>query len=80
MSQGGATPSPFTLNAPKPIKGNHEPVLNYGGDQMNKLGIKIEQDLRAPKETLGPSTPLIAACYTHFGLIRLSVKKAGGNK
>ncbi len=80
MIQGGAATPLFILNAPNPIKGNHEPVQNYGGDQMKKLGIRIEQDLRAPKEVLGPSTPLIAACYTRFGLIRLSVKKAESGK
>lgn len=62
------------FQAPRPASGTHALTTNYGGLKMKKLGIRIEQDIRPNKDSLEPAAPLIAACYTRFGLIRLSVK------
>ncbi|MBI9075337.1 MAG: hypothetical protein JEZ02_08000 [Desulfatibacillum sp.] len=40
----------------------------------NKLGIRMEQDIRREDDSLVPEYPLLASCYSRFGLIRLSGK------
>ncbi len=42
---------------------------------MHKLGIRMEQHVIQEKDELTPDYPLLAACYSRFGLIRLAKKE-----
>lgn len=51
------------------------PCADAQSPAAGRLGIRLEQDIRREDDSLAPGYPLLAACYSRFGLIRLSGKR-----
>ncbi len=47
---------------------------------MKKLQLRLEQNSRTTNDALNPQYPMLAVCYSRFGLVRLALKKGSRKK